>query len=287
MKNKKIKNATMILLFITVMVIMIYRDNNVLQVTRYKIKSDKIPANFHGFKILQLSDLHNKSFGKNNSALLEKIGRENPNIVVMTGDMINAKNPEIKVFLDMAKAISKEYDTYYIVGNHELAIPEEVLKKMISELTTFGVNVLNNEHVVLKKGKEYINLYGFWSYLLYNTDTNSEHSSNGIFGFEQINGTLGKIDDKAYNILLTHNPLNFQTYADWGADLTLAGHVHGGVIRIPFLGGLLSPEVKLFPKYDSGVYYMNKKELIVNRGLGNSSSIIRVLNRPEISIITL
>lgn len=285
MKNKKIKNVTLILLFFTVMAIMIYRDNNVLQVSRYKIKSDKIPANFHGFQILQLSDLHNKSFGKNNTALLEKIHRENPDIVVMTGDMINAKNPKIPVFLSLAKAISKDYDTYYILGNHELYINQDEVNKMISELTTFGVKVLNNEHVVLSKGKDYVNLYGFWSYFVYNTD--NEHSSNVNFGFQQINDTLGKIDDKAYNILLTHNPLYFQTYADWGADLTLAGHIHGGVIRIPFLGGLLSPEVKLFPEYDSGFYNMNKKELIVNRGLGNSSAILRILNRPEISVITL
>ena len=107
-----------------------------------------------------------------------------------------------------------------------------------------------------------------------------------FFGAEQIRKILGDPDEGSFNILLTHNPLYAESYSGWGADLTLAGHIHGGIIRIPFAGGLLSPERELFPRYDAGLYQVGGKTLIVNRGLGNSFG-FRAFNRPEISVITL
>ncbi|WDC83435.1 hypothetical protein PL321_11895 [Caloramator sp. mosi_1] len=98
---------------------------------------------------------------------------------------------------------------------------------------------------------------------------------------------MGKIDDRTYNILLTHNPLYFKTYSSWGADLTLCGHIHGGIIRIPFIGGFLSPERVFFPKYNAGKYEINNNILIVNRGLGNGDFGLRFNNRPEVTVITL
>ena len=265
----------------------IYVDNNLLEISRYKVTSNKIPDSFDGFKILQLSDLHSKSFGDGNIKLMEKINGENPDIVVMTGDMVDSKDTDFDVFTDLAGEISKNYDTYYILGNHEQSLSKKRRKMLTDTLTEFGVKVLDNEKVTITKGEDSINLYGLWFNLRYYKDSSNEYTKDVFFGEEQIKKILGTPNTDSYNILLTHNPLYADTYSDWGADLTLSGHIHGGIIRIPFAGGVLSPEKKFFPEYDGGMYQVDDKILIVNRGLGNSNFALRIFNRPEILVITL
>ncbi|MBX4259623.1 metallophosphoesterase [Clostridium estertheticum] len=266
---------------------MIYFDNNVLQVSHYTVKSNKIQTSFNDFKILQLSDLHSKDFGNHNYKLIEKINSENPDIVVMTGDMINTSDTDFEVFINLAEKVSKNHVTYYIVGNHEENLTDDKLKLLTNKLGRIGISVLDNKKVTITKGKDSINLYGLWFNLRYYKDANYYNEKELFFGVGQNKTLLGNLDSNLYNILLTHNPLYFDTYSSWGADLTLAGHIHGGMIRIPFVGGLFSPERRLFPKYDAGKYQINGKELIVNRGLGDGNLLIRIFNRPEISVITL
>lgn len=244
-------------------------------------------TSFKGFKILQLSDLHNKSFGNNNNRLVKKIIGENPDIIVMTGDMVNAKDNDFEVFINLAEQISKSFDVYYIVGNHEQDLNEDKRKILMDKLSEIGIRVLDNEKVTISRGAESINLYGLWFNLRYYKDLKNEYTKDVFFGTKQIQSILGDLDTDSYNILLTHNPLYADTYSNWGADLTLSGHIHGGMIRIPFVGGLLSPEREFFPEYDAGKYQVNGKILIVNRGLGNGDFGIRVFNPPEISVIML
>ena len=281
------KSNLFIIFLLLLIAAKIYFDNNFLGVSKYKVTSDKIPASFKGFKILQLSDLHNKDFGNNNNKIIKKITSENPDIVVMTGDMVSANDTDFEVFINLAKEISQQYNTYYIVGNHEQALYGGKQKILTDKLTEIKVKVLNNEKVTITRGTDSINLYGLWFNLRYYKNLNNQYTKDVYFGEEQIQTILGNLDTEQYNILLTHNPLYADTYYNWGADLTLAGHIHGGIIRIPFLGGLLSPERKFFPKYDGGKYQVDDKILIVNRGLGNTDLGIRIFNRPEISVITL
>jgi predicted MPP superfamily phosphohydrolase len=256
-------------------------------VTHYTISSDKIPGPFNGFKILQLSDLHSKNFGTDNYKLIKKINNEKPDIIVMTGDMVSRNDTKYDTFINLAKQLCKSYDTYYIVGNHEQSISEDKLKALLDKLIEIGVRVLDNEKVTITKGRDSINLYGLWLDLRYYKDVNNNYSKGVALRTEQIETILGNINSNSYNVLLTHNPLYFDTYSKWGADLTFSGHVHGGMIRLPLIGGLLSPERKFFPKYDAGKYKVNGKELIVNRGLGIGKLGFRLFNRPEISVITL
>lgn len=275
-----------IVLFTIIIATIIYFDR-LLQITYYTVKSKKIPSPFNGFKILHLSDLHNMSFGKNNYKLINKINNENPDIVVMTGDMVNAYSPNLDIFISLAREISKCYTTYYIVGNHEQSLSNRKYKQLMNELKTIGIKTLDNERIKIIKNNKHINLYGLWFHIKYYKSTQIGYFKNANFEIEENKKLLGEIDYNSYNILLTHNPLYFETYSDWGADLVLAGHIHGGMIRIPFIGGVLSPERKLFPKYNAGSYKINNKELIVNRGLGHSLLGIRIFNRPEISVIEL
>lgn len=258
-----------------------------MQITHFEVKSDKIPKSFQGFKILQLSDLHNKSFGKDNAELIAKVDKEKPDIIVFTGDMINARDTDYQAFLNLAANLGKKYKIYYIIGNHEQILDSNSLNQLMHEMSANGVRVLNNEKIEITRGNERINLYGLWFNLRYYKDANDNNTKDIYFGTDRIHEILGDLNTSQYNVLLTHNPLYFETYAGWGADLTLSGHIHGGVIRIPFMGGLLSPEKQPFPKYDNGEYFLNGNELIVTRGLGNSYVGFRLFNRPEITVITL
>ena len=274
-------------LLVLIIAILIYFDNNALQVSQYTIASNKIPTAFNGFKILQLSDLHSKSFGKDNSKLIKKINNEKPDIIVMTGDMVSRKDTDYDTFINLAQELSKSYEIYYIVGNHEQSLSEDIQRSLLDKLIEIGVRVLDNEKVEIVKGGDSINLYGLWINLRYYKDVKNEYTKGISLGLKQMEIILGSIDSNSYNVLLSHNPLYFDAYSKWGADLTLSGHVHGGMIRLPFVGGLISPERKLFPKYDAGMYTIDGKELIVNRGLGIGKFGFRLFNRPEISVITL
>lgn len=261
----------------------VYFDNTSIKVSKHKIKNNKIPKEFNNFKIVHLSDLHSNSFGKDNIKLIEKINSENPNIIVMTGDMINKYDMNFNVFLKLAQRLSKVYKTYYIVGNHEKRLSQDNMNLIIRKLAEFGVTILNDEKAIIKKRRNVINIYGMDLPLLY-----YRRKKNEVFNIEEfLNKQMKKYSKEEFNILLVHNPLYFDYYSRYNADLILSGHVHGGMIRLPFIGAILSPERKLFPKYNSGVYEKNNRKIIVSRGLGQSKPGIRLFNMPEIVSITL
>lgn len=276
-------NNSLIAIFcFSLLLALIYLDNKLLKVSKYKIKSAKISEEFNEFKIVHLSDFHSHKYIGGNNVVIKKIDKENPDIIVITGDMVNKYDREFHIFLDLAEALSKKYRIYYILGNHEQRLKNHDLNFILNKLNEFGIKILNNEKLILKRNEKYINIYGIdipiAFYKLKNKPTNLE---------ESIYKTLKECNENEYNILLAHNPLFFEKYAKYNVDLILSGHVHGGMIRLPFIGGLLSPERKLFPKYSSGIYELNDKKLLVSRGLGHSRPIVRVFNMPEILSITL
>jgi len=284
----KMLNIAMWLIIIAVVISIISTILSyfIIDVTEYTVTSKKIPKSFNGYKILQLSDLHDASYGKNNSKLLKKIREINPDIIVMTGDMISTNSKSFDNFYSLAKEVSKEYITYYIMGNHELRMPKTQQTKILENLKKFGIKILDNKSINIEKNDEYIKLYGFHqpvstykNILKGNFDTS--------FTLKNMEKIFPYIDNTNFNILLSHSPFDFDVLEKWGADLVLSGHVHGGLIRLPFLGGFLSPERSFFPKYDSGEYCIGDSKMIVSRGLGNGTINIRVFNNPEICVITL
>ncbi len=273
-----------VLILLLVVLLRIYIDNEIPKVSNIEIKSDKLPKVFDGYKIVHLSDLHSKNFGNNNEILIDMIDNESPDIIVMTGDMVTANEKDFTVFYNLVKKLVKKYKIYYIYGNHE----GELSLKLKNEITTFlkenGVIILDNDHISIEKNGEEINLYGLcYTQKYYSYKSGNKH----IVTENYIKNKLGTIDKKKYNILLTHNPLFFDAYAGYGFDLTLSGHVHGGLIRLPFIGGILSPERKFFPQYSAGVYEKDDSKLVVSRGLSRGTKGFRFLNRPDIVSITL
>ena len=279
--KKKIIIIVFLIIFV-LMLIELYIDANWIQTTRFEVSSDKIPASFDGYKILQLSDLHSKEFGQNNEKLLERIDASNPDIIVLTGDFVTANETDFTVFFELVDKISPKYEVYYITGNHEQAMSGSSKKEIFSYLSEKGVKFLNNEHIEIGQGEEKINLYG----LCYESAYYSGRRGN-IYTQEMMAKSLGEADLSKFNLLLTHSPTNFEVYKTWGADLILSGHVHGGMIRVPFVGAIFSPDEGFMPKYSAGKYEMEESILIVSRGLGRGSRGFRLFNRPNLVEITL
>lgn len=273
-------------------IVYIYIEYNInaLEIRRYTVENDKIPDEFDGYNIVQVSDLHSKLFGKNNERLFEKISSLNPDIVVITGDLVDGEKDNYDVALDFMKELTKSYRVYYIIGNHEQKALIKKYKKQykdyFEELYNLDFVNLDDKKVEIQKENSKINLYGLsvpyscYKYLF-------QDSGNTSINQEFLIQKLGKLDQSQFNILLAHTPLYFEEYQKWGVDLVLSGHVHGGIIRLPFVGGLLSPDRKFFPKYDLGQYTKDKTTMIVSKGLGGSKVLIRVNCKPEVVSIKL
>lgn len=269
----------------------VYVSNQFILVSEYELAYGKLPASFDGYRILQLSDLHSKDFDNGNDKLLEKIRRQNPDMIVLTGDMVNSTDLDFGVFLSLASDLSADYEVYYIVGNHEQSLSDSSLKYLHSKLEEMGVQILDNERAVINRGDDSIDLYGLWFNLRYYSDRSNDYVKNDAetyyFSVDKIKKVIGENDGSRFSILLAHNPLYADTYFKWGADLTFSGHVHGGMIRLPFLGGIYSPERTFFPEYDGGLYTSGEQNLIVSRGIGNGNLGFRFFNCPEIVTVTL
>ncbi|WP_455539418.1 metallophosphoesterase [Terrisporobacter sp.] len=261
-----------------------------IEIASYVLENEKIPKEFDNYTIVQISDLHNKLFGKENIYLLDKINEVNPDVIFITGDIIDGENKNFQVALDLLRNLTKKYKVYYIDGNHEqkalLKKYKDLYKIYFEELRNIEAIHLDNEKIKIKRGNSHINLYGltipfkYYKYL-FDKDKNTDLDEDFL------EKNLPKINNKEYNILLAHTPLYFDEYEKWGADLILAGHVHGGVIRLPYVGGLLSPNRHFFPKYDLGKYDKNDSSMIVTKGLGGSKVLVRINCKPEIVKITL
>lgn len=282
--NKKVLVHISFIIIFTLLGIRIYIDNETIGITKSEVYSDEIPDAFNNYKILQLSDLHSKEFGENNANLILKINEADPDIIVMTGDMVNAKDTDYTIFYNLVESIFQSYKMFFITGNHEQDIPNEKRKELFDYLEKHDVIVINNEMVQLTKGNDIINLYGLW----YNSKYYfSDGTNESILKEEIISKLIGEADKSEYNILLTHNPKHFKEYSKWGADLVFSGHVHGGMVRLPVVGALFSPERTFFPEYSEGIYEYENAKMVVSRGAGIGTKGFRLFNKPEINLITL
>lgn len=260
----------------------VYLDNTLVEVSKYEIKSNKIPKEFNKYKIVQLSDFHSYGFKRDNLKLINKIYEETPDIIVITGDMVNKYDKKFEKFLNIAEILSKKYKIYFIVGNHEIRLKKKDLEYILNKLKGFGIKILKDEKITIARKNGHINIYGLHIPLSYYKIINRPTNLS-----EVVSKVLKRCKEEEFNILMAHNPLFFQEYSKHNIDLTLSGHVHGGMIRLPLIGAILSPERKFFPKYSGGIYEINNKKLIVSRGLGHSRRGIRLFNKRDLVSITL
>lgn len=256
----------------------LYWGNNSLTVSRYTIKNSKIPEGFNGYKIVQLSDVHNKDF---NGRLSEKVRKLLPDIIVITGDLIDSRRTDISVAEKLIEELKSIAPIYYITGNHESRI--ESYPELREILESHGVTVLDGKTVEIEKNGGTINLTGIDDTTFFGSGMLNEKE----IVFTQKLKELAKDKGENFGILLSHRPELIDIYADCGFDLAFTGHAHGGQIRLPFVGGILTPNQGFFPEYDAGEFKKGETTMIVSRGLGNSVFPFRIGNRPDIVLCEL
>lgn len=270
MKKRK---KTIILVIIAVVLIPFFIwQNNYLSESFYAYDISDIDPKLDGMKIAQISDLHNKKFGKEQSRLLKKLKNYQPDIIFVTGDVIDSNHTDLDVALEFLQGAVEIAPVYFVIGNHEMWLDSHTLDTLKKEMEALGVYYMDNECLSIP--------YGETSYNLMGLDVDNLYGGN-------LEKCLEEEDKEKLTILLAHEPQYFQRYCDLKMDLVFSGHAHGGQIRLPFIGGVVAPDQGFFPQYTEGTYEEGETTMVVSRGLGNSIIPVRIFNFPEIVYVEL
>lgn len=280
----KIKKKYILIILIPIIFIFLYLENNLITTTNINVKSARIPKSFNGYRIVHISDLHSKLFGSNQKTLVSKIKNAKPDLIVITGDLIDAHNNDEENSLKLIDGIKDICPVYYVTGNHEYWSGK--VQSLETSLKNRGVKVLKNSSEKIERTGESI-VIGGANYEELNMDVAKDFNNNNKTVLDQLNKLYDKNSESEYKILLSHRPELFPLYTKANIDLAFCGHAHGGQVRLPFIGGLVAPNQGFFPKYTSGKYSECSSNMIVSRGLGNSIIPQRLFNRPEIVVVTL
>ena len=279
-KKKKFIFPAVVAIVLVALVIGIAWGNTTLELNTYTISSSKLPQSFDGYRIAHVSDLHNTEMGKDNEKLLAMLRDAAPDMIAVTGDLIDSRNTDIEVALLFVREAVKIAPCYYVTGNHEARINE--YGELKAGMETAGVTVLEDVRTEISMEGATITLIGV---------NDPSYQTDYLFGDSEtvMNTKLEELhtEDGEFTVLLSHRPELFDTYTDHGMDLVLSGHAHGGQFRLPFIGGLVAPNQGLFPEYDAGIYTEGNTNMFVSRGVGNSILPFRINNRPEVILIEL
>lgn len=254
-------------------------ENLTVGSTHYEVSSERLPDGFDGYIIAQISDLHNARFGEDNSQIIRILEKEKPNLIVITGDLIDSNDKNIDNVLYFAEQAMEIAPCYYVTGNHEAWVggDYDALEEKLQET---GVVILHDEAITLSEKDDTIRLIGL-------DDPDFTNRKAAV----QMHTPEAKLKNlnlqNGFKLLLSHRPEAFNTYVAHDIDLVLTGHAHGGQFRIPFIGGVVAPNQGLFPSYDAGEYHEGNTTMIVSRGIGNSVIPVRINNRPEVVIVEL
>lgn len=279
-KRLIIFTGIILLILVAILILMIiFTDNKTLQLTTYQIAHEQIPEEFDGFRIAQVSDLHCAEFGENNANLVTMLTESDPDIIVFTGDQLDAHNVKKDVVLNLVRQTVQIAPCYLVTGNHEGSLPG--MREFLNQLSAEGVIVLDNEVCELTHNGASIDLVG-----LTDPTMNKRYYQDGAKVSLETTLQELELDKERYTILLAHRPEYLYVYERNRVDLALCGHNHGGQIRIKDRG-LIGADKKLFPEYDAGVYTLKNATMVLSRGLGNSIFPWRVNNPPEVVIIEL
>lgn len=248
-------------------------QNDGLMLTRYTAALPGLLEELEGLTLVQVSDLHSKRLGEGQELLLNTISQAKPDVILLTGDLVDGRYPELEPALELARGAAALAPTYYVTGNHETSLPRKTLEQIENGLEAEGVVLLDNR-------TEELSLPGGGTMVL-----------TGLCDDNLGDGTLERLSvswpENAVTVLLAHEPQYIENYAASGVDLAFCGHAHGGQIRLPLVGGLFAPGQGVLPKYTAGIYQLGETQMVVSRGIGGSLFPQRVWNRPEVVAVTL
>ena len=279
-KKKKFIFLAVVAAVLIALVIWIAWGNTALELNTYTVTSSRLPKNFDGYRIAHVSDLHNAEMGESNEKLLSMLREADPDMIAITGDLIDSRNTDVEIALQFVQEAMKIAPCYYVSGNHEARVNE--YEEMKTGLISAGVIILEDAQTEISIEGETITLIGI---------NDPSFQTDYLFGNAEtvMSSKLSELhtDGDGFTILLSHRPELFDTYADHDVELVLSGHAHGGQFRLPFIGGVVAPNQGLFPEYDAGVYTDGNTNMLVSRGVGNSILPFRINNRPEVILIEL
>lgn len=271
MKKQKIIIISMAALG-ALLVIWTFVTNITVGLTRYTITYSSLPEQFDGFRIAQVSDFHNADFWGVEDAVVNAVKESKPDIIAVTGDLVDSTYPNVEVSLSLVRRLSDIAPCYYVTGNHEAWIGDENFKRLTGSLSEYGVTILRDSTAVLEKNGAELLIAGI----------DDPVFSYGIDNIPEIAG-----NDERFTLLLSHRPECYDVYKVSGVQLVLSGHAHGGQFRLPFLGGLYAPHQGILPEYDCGIFQDGDFALVVSRGIGNSVFPVRFNNQPEVVSVEL
>lgn len=256
-------------------------DNARIVVTNYTVKSAALPKEFDGFRIAQVSDLHNDEFGEENARLVARLKKLKPDMIAITGDLLDSRRTDVQKALCFVKQAVQIAPCYYVTGNHESRRAE--YEELEAEMLAAGVIVLRDESTTLAYHGETITVAGMEDPSFYLADGSFKTVPKEVH--KAAEALLGQ--QEGFVLLLSHRPELFDVYCQYEVDVALTGHVHGGQFRIPFFGGVAAPNQGFFQKYDAGVYRRGKTSMVLSRGLGQSIFPFRLNNPPELVVVEL
>ncbi len=269
-KQWMIRAAILVLLLV-----FLYWNNNALSLTQYTYQNPEVPQGFEGYRIVHLSDLHNKVFGDDNESLMKQIAALDPDLIVLTGDFVDASNhtnyEKARMFMEQ---IPKLAPTYYVLGNHEQILPDEEMHSFLEDVVSYGVHYVRDEMITISaENGDTLKLICLNNLSLYTT---------------KLKTMMAEESKEELHLLLAHEPQMIDDYAKTGVDLVFSGHAHGGQFRIPFFNiGIYAPDQGMIPTLFEGMHTVQDTTIVVSRGLGNSAFPFRLFNRPEIICVTL
>ncbi len=274
-KRRRKTGRLILLVLILIFAFLAYDSNTRIEVSEYNLSYSCLPSDFDGFRIVQLSDIHTTLFGKNNEKLFDAVRKAAPDIIAITGDLVD-DNTHGDYIARLFEGLTAIAPVYYVTGNHEWS--SHFLSELQELMGEYGVTYLSNEYVLLERSGRSIVLAGVDDPCGY-ADMKTPREL-----IEEIHRDVGT--DK-YVCLLSHRNNSLTKYSGLGYDTILSGHAHGGLIRLPFTDGLIGPSRELFPDYTCGIYSENGTDMVVSRGLAVALETPRFLNNPHIPIIIL
>ncbi|MFD0959737.1 metallophosphoesterase [Paenibacillus chungangensis] len=266
--------------FLILLCLFLYEENNHIGITTYTVSSSELPQGLDGYRIVHLSDLQSKMYPNDQYPVVSKVKRLKPDIIVMTGDMVDAGHYDEEATMVLMRGVTEIAPVYFAAGNHEYA--SRTFPELEKKLTGLGIHVLRNERVRIKAGDGNISLIGVDD-PIFNRQEDGDVDKMTAHLREAIGGEV----TEDYSILLSHRPELFHVYSDHSIDLSFAGHAHGGQFRLPLIGGVYSPGQGMWPELSEGLHERDGSTLVINRGLGNSVFPQRLFNRPEIVLVEL
>lgn len=267
------KKLLKLFLFIGAVYVFLHVNNQWIVTTELTYESEKVPASFDGYRVAQITDLHDAKFGEEQRQLVEKVRATNPDVIFITGDIVDSRRYDLERSMQAVRQLVAIADVYYVLGNHEVALNR--VSEIYEVMTEAGVHVLANDAVNFERDGQRLAIVGIEDPLM------------GRSVPDMLDTALDDVHADTFTLLLSHRPEQFESYVAQEMDVVFTGHAHGGQVRLPFVGGLVAPGQGFLPKYTAGIIEKNETFMVVNRGLGNSLFPYRIFNLPEVIVLEL